>query len=258
MGTLPKKDPAENVEPHDWLRHSYEVQSRLLEEHPRREALEEIGKLVSEEIVQIFGAFLREKHLGAFQQRAKEEPTVLAREIGSYVGETVARILAADPEWPVGSSGATFHRREVVVLTPVEIKSLVRHEWYMNAAAFSSWEQERGKRPGWEFRWLLGRVKKLGVLVEGPVGSRGGPGGGRLPAPNLEYVVVSRDGSALVKFEGEPIIEHGAVPAEEQLPVLVTRRYRRSPNADQWRSEITHRFVNGEFVRIEDTEREEQ
>ena len=258
MRTSSKKGTRDNNQPQEWLRHSYAVQSKLLEDHPRRAELDDIGKLISEEIVQILGAFLRERHINTFQQRVKEEPTVLAREIGEYVGGSVARIMAADPDWPVGSIGATCHRREIVVLTPGEIESLVRHAWYMNAAAFSSWEHERRERPGWEYHWLYHRVRKLGVLVDGPVGSQGGPGGGKRAAPNLEYVVVSKDGSALVKFEGAPIVTHAALEPEQRLPVLVTRRYRRSPNAAQWRNEITHRLIDGKFVRIKDTEREEQ
>jgi len=254
MGKTIKRGVKKEVEQYDWLRHSYAVQSTLLKKHPQQEALTEIGKLVAEEVVQILGVFSRERHLREFQRRAEEEPAVLAREIGRYVGDAVTRIMAADSEWPLGTSGSLFHRREIVVLTPAEIKSLVRCAWYMQAATFAQWEQERSTRPGWEFGWLYSRVTKLGVLVEAPVGKRGGPGGGALPAHDLEYVVVRRDGSALVKFSGEPIIEHAAVDSNKQLPELVTRRGRRSPNAGEWRSEVTHAFIDGKFVRIEATE----
>ena len=242
------------LEKYDWLRHSFAVQSDLLKTHPHQEALTEIGKLVAEEIVQILGVFSRETHLRELQRRAEEEPGVLAREIGNYVGDSVTRILAAESEWPRSASGSQFHRREIVVLTPDEIKSLVRCAWYMNAAVFAQREQERSKRPGWEFGWLYSRITKLGVLVEAPEGRRGGPGGGALPAPDLEYVVVRRDGSALAKFSGKPIIEHAAVDSNKHLPELVTRRSRRSPNAGEWRSEVTHAWIDGKFVRIEATE----
>jgi hypothetical protein len=254
MGKTINRGAKKKAEQYDWLRHSYAVQSDLLEAHPQQESLTEIGKLVAEEVVQILGVFTRERHLREFQRRAEEEPGILAQEIGSYVGDTVTRIIAADPAWPRGASGFPYHRREIVVLTPAEIKSLVRCAWYMQAAAFAQWREERGTRPGWEFGWLYSRITKLGVLVQAPVGQRGGPGGGALPAPELEYVVVRSDGSALVKFSGKPIVEHAAVDSSKHLPELTTRRGRRSPNAGEWRSEVTHAFIDGKFVRIEATE----
>jgi hypothetical protein len=59
-------------------------------------------------------------------------------------------------------------------------------------------------------------------------------------------------------FLDNSVTEIGPVPADEQLPPLVTRQRKRSPNAGQWRSEITHDWIEGKgWVRITDQDAKE-
>ena len=58
-------------------------------------------------------------------------------------------------------------------------------------------------------------------------------------------------------LEGDLALER-RIRAEQQLLPLVTRQLKRSPNAGQWRSEITHDWIEGKgWVRITELDRKE-
>jgi hypothetical protein len=226
-------------------RRTFEAQQELLEKHQAKASLVTIAELVKEEIIQILGAYLREgwDHNETLK-RINEEPGVLAEEIGSRVGKTVAGVLAAGDGWP-NSVSQEYHRRNEVVLTAKEIFRVLNQMHWMNAAAHDRRESERSKYPGWNHRWLFERFRATGCYVSGRHWS------GYVADPSLSHVIVRRDGSVTKVFLDNSVTEVGPVPAEQQLPPLVTRQLKRSPNAEQWRSEITHEWIEGKgWVRI--------
>lgn len=231
---------------------SYAVQQELLEKHQAKASLLTISELVKEEIIQILGAYLREGwDRNETLKRINEEPGVLAEEIGSRVGKTVAGVLAAGGGWP-NSVSQDYHRRNEVVLTVKEIFHILNQMHWMNAAAHDRRESERSKYPGWDHRWLCERLRAAGCYVPGQHWT------GKVADPSLSHVIVRRDGSVTKVFLDNSVIEVGPVPAEQQLPPLVTRQLRRSPNAEQWRSEITHEWIEGKgWVRITDQDGKE-
>lgn len=235
-------------------RRSFKVQEELLEAHPSKGALLAISELVREEIIQILGAYLREGwDRGEVISRINEEPGILAREIGLRVGTTVAGILAADEEWP-NTVSHVYHRRNEVALVSAEIQSVLHCMHWMNAAAHSRRAFERSKRPGWDHHWLFDRLRAAGCYVS----AHQKHWSGAVVDPSISYVIVRRDGSVTKVGVDDSIVEFGPLPVEDRLEPIVTRRLRRSPNAGKWRSEITHQFVNGKWVPIEESEREEQ
>ena len=234
------------------LQRSYEVQEELLKKHQAKASLVTISELVKEEIIQILGAYLREGwDRNEVISRIKEEPGLLAEEIGSRVGKTVAGVLAAGNDWP-NSVSQEYHRRTEVVLTVKEIFNVLNRMHWMNAAAHSRRESERSMYPGWDHRWLCERLRAAGCYVPGQHWT------GKVADPSLSHVIVRRDGSVTKVGLDNSVTEVGPVPAEQQLPPLVTRQLKRSPNAGQWRSEITHEWIEGKgWVRITELDRKE-
>lgn len=228
---------------------SYVVQQQLLEKHEAKAALLTISDLVKEEIIQILGAYLRKgfDH-DEMIRRIDEEPGILAQEIGSRVGNTVAGILAASDGWP-NSVDAGHHRRSELVLTASEISHVVHLMHWMNAAFFARKSAEREKRPGWDNHWLWERLKAANCYVSGQHWS------GWVADPAISHVIVRRDGSVTkVGLDGS-ITETGPVSAKNQVRPLVTRQIKRSPNSEQWRSEITHEWIEGKgWVRVVEPE----
>lgn len=237
---------------HTERKRTFEVQQELLEKHQGKASLLTISELVKEEIIQILGAYLREgRDRNESLKRINEEPGVLAEEIGSRVGKTVAGVLAAGDGWPNAVS-QEYHRRTELVLTAKEIFRVLNQMHWMNAAAHDRRESERSKYPGWDHRWLFERFRATGCYVSGRHWS------GYVEDPNLSHVIVRRDGSVTKVFLDNSVTEIGPVPADEQLPPLVTRQRKRSPNAGQWRSEITHDWIEGKgWVRITDQDAKE-
>jgi DNA-binding MarR family transcriptional regulator len=231
---------------------SYAVQQEILEKHQAKASLLTISELVKEEIIQILGAYLREGwDRNEVISRINEEPGVLAEEIGSRVGKTVAGVLAAGNGWP-NSVSQEYHRRTEVVLTVKEIFNVLNRMHWMNAAAHSRRESERSMYPGWDHRWLWERLRVAGCYVPGQHWT------GKVADPSLSHVIVRRDGSVTKVGLDNSVTEVGPVPAEQQLPPLVTRQLKRSPNAEQWRSEITHEWIEGKgWVRITELDRKE-
>ena len=231
---------------------SYAVQQEILEKHQAKASLLTISELVKEEIIQILAAYLREGwDRNEVISRINEEPGVLAQEIGSRVGKTVAGVLAAGDGWP-NSVSQEYHRRTEVVLTVREIFNVLNRMHWMNAAAHSRRESERSMYPGWDHRWLWERLRAAGCYVPGKHWSNG------VADPSLSHVIVRRDGSVTKVGLDDSVTEVGPVPAEQQLPPLVTRQLKRSPNAEQWRSEITHEWIEGKgWVRITELDRKE-
>jgi len=236
----------------DGLRKSFEVQEELLEKHHAKASLVTISELVKEEIIQILGAYLREGwDRNEVISRIKEEPGLLAEEIGSRVGKTVAGVLAAGNDWP-NSVSQEYHRRTEVVLTVKEIFHVLNRMHWMNAAAHARQASERAMYPGWDHRWLWERLRAAGCYVPGQHWT------GKVADPSLSHVIVRRDGSITKVGLDNSVTEVGPVPAEQQLPPLVTRQLKRSPNAGQWRSEITHEWIEGKgWVRITELDRKE-
>jgi hypothetical protein len=237
----------------DGLRKSFEVQEELLERHHAKASLLTVSELVKEEIVQILGAYLR----GGWDRnevisRINEEPGILAEEIGSRVGKTVAGILAAGDDWP-NSVSQDYHRRTEVALTVKEIQKILHCMHWINAAAYSRRANERSMYPGWDHRWLWERLRATDCYVPGKHWT------GKVADPSLSHVIVRRDGSVTKVGLDNSVTEVGPVPAEQQLPPLVTRQLKRSPNAGQWRSEITHEWIEGKgWVRITELDGKEQ
>jgi hypothetical protein len=231
---------------------SYEVQQQLLETHQAKASLVTISELVKEEIIQILGAYLRNGiDRNETLKRIDEEPGVLAEEIGSRVGKTVAGILAASDGWP-NAVNAEYHRRTEVVLTANEISRVIHEMHWMNGAAHDRRMSERSKYPGWAHRWIFERIRVARCWVKGKNWS------GYVGDPSLSHVIIQRDGSVTKVGLDNSVTEVGPVPAEEQLPPLVTRQLKRSPNAHQWRSEITHEWIEGKgWVRITDQDGQE-
>jgi DNA-binding MarR family transcriptional regulator len=231
---------------------SYEVQEELLKKHQAKASLVTISELVKEEIIQILGAYLREGwDRNEVISRIKEEPGLLAEEIGSRVGKTVAGVLAAGNDWP-NSVSQEHHRRTEVAFTVKEIQEILHCMHWMNAAAYSRQANERSMYPGWDHRWLCERLRAAGCYVPGRHWT------GKVADPSLSHVIVRRDGSVTKVGLDNSVTEVGPVPAEQQLPPLVTRQLKRSPNAGQWRSEITHEWIEGKgWVRITELDRKE-
>jgi len=231
---------------------SYEVQQELLKKHQAKASLVTISELVKEEIIQILGAYLREGwDRNEVISRIKEEPGLLAEEIGSRVGKTVAGVLAAGNDWP-NSVSQEYHRRTEVAFTVKEIQEILHCMHWMNAAAFSRQANERSMYPGWDHRWLCERLRAADCYVPGRHWT------GKVADPSLSHVIVRRDGSVTKVGLDNSVTEVGPVPAEQQLPPLVTRQLKRSPNAGQWRSEITHEWIEGKgWVRITELDRKE-
>ena len=77
---------------------SYAVQQEILEKHQAKASLLTISELVKEEIIQILGAYLREGwDRNEVISRIKEEPGLLAAEIGSRVGKTCLLYTSPSP-----------------------------------------------------------------------------------------------------------------------------------------------------------------
>ena len=82
----------------------------------KQEVLTHLESLISERIIDVFGAYTNDKWRNFTSNLVKKDPTTLASEIAEAVSKGVTDALTNDEKWPNGCSIST--RLNEIVLLP--------------------------------------------------------------------------------------------------------------------------------------------
>jgi hypothetical protein len=197
----------------DWLTHdglareerrSQKVQKALLRRHPARAGIQQVAKLVEDEIVAILSAY-QKAGLIEIRRHEQQDNALLEirmrREIGFSVGSTVAEALASEQDWPNGSREILSHQDQLTLFRD-ELSRAVKCDELCNHYSRHSQpahvpDGDLVERPGWDHRWLSERLYQVGVFQNSAYG--------RYALHGIRYVVIKKDGSGAI------VTEDGAV-----------------------------------------------
>ncbi len=182
----------------------------------KQEVLTHLESLISERIIDVFGAYTNKKWKNFTSNLIKKDPTTLASEIAEAVSKGVTEALTKDNKWPNICSVST--RLNEIVLLPEQVARIINCCWYMNAAQFTQLECERLWFPGWTYDWVLQQLGRTGAKVRDSKIFNG-----MSVAKDLNFVLIRRDGSGITVFTDGREVTTTALPIEEQCPVTVTR-----------------------------------
>jgi hypothetical protein len=185
-------------------RRSRTVQQALLRKHPARAGINQVAKLIEDEVVAILSAY-QKAHLIEVRNSARPgsvvPPSNTVREIGFNVGTTIAGILASEGDWPNGSQELlsqhdqlTLFRNEI--FTAWKCDDQCNH-YFRQSQILHIPDGDLVDRPGWDHMWLRNRLGEIGIFRNTAVG--------RELLPGIRYVVIKRDGSGAI------VTEDGAV-----------------------------------------------
>lgn len=205
---LTEQEPKEEWLTRDGLareeRRSRTVQLALLRQHPDRAGINQVAKLIEDEVVAILSAY-QKAHLIEIRDSARPgnvvPPSNTVREIGFNVGKTIAGILASEDEWPSGNQELlsqhdqlTLFRNEI--FTAWKCDDQCNH-YFRRSQILHVPDGDLVDRPGWDHFWLQNRLGEIGIFRNTAVG--------RELLPGIRYVVIKRDGSGAI------VTEDGAV-----------------------------------------------
>jgi hypothetical protein len=185
-------------------RRSRTVQQALLRQHPARAGINQIAKLIEDEVVAILSAY-QKAHLIEIRKSARPgsepPPSNTVREIGFNVGTTIAGILASEDEWPNGSQ-ELLSQQDQLTLFRNEIFTAWRcddqcNHYFRQSQLLHIPDGDLVDRPGWDHMWLRNRLGEIGIFRNTAVG--------RELLPGIRYVVIKKDGSGAI------VTEDGAV-----------------------------------------------
>lgn len=208
-----QRDLTEQEPKEEWLtreglareeRRSRTVQLALLRQHPHRAGINQVAKLIEDEVVAILSAY-QKAHLIEIRDSARPgsvvPPSNTTREIGFNVGKTIAGILASEDEWPSGNQELlsqhdqlTLFRNEI--FTAWKCDDQCNH-YFRRSQILHVPDGDLVDRPGWDHFWLQNRLAEIGIFRNTAVG--------RELIPGIRYVVIKRDGSGAI------VTEDGAV-----------------------------------------------
>lgn len=201
---LTEQEPKEEWLTRDGLareeRRSRTVQLALLRQHPDRAGINQVAKLIEDEVVAILSAY-QKAHLIEIRDSARPgnvvPPSNTVREIGFNVGKTIAGILASEDEWPSGNQELlsqhdqlTLFRNEI--FTAWKCDDQCNH-YFRRSQILHVPDGDLVDRPGWDHFWLQNRLGEIGIFRNTAVG--------RELLPGIRYVVIKRDGSGAIFTE---------------------------------------------------------
>ena len=178
--------------------------------------LSHLEALINERIIDVIGTYCNDKWKPLTTRLVNEDATTLASEIAIAVSSGVAATLIKDEKWPTTCTTPT--RPNEIVLSAMQVASVINCFWYINAAQFTQLKCERNWFPGWKYDWVLNRVRATGACIREKEKFNG-----MRVADDLDFVLIRRDGSGVTSFNDGRVVLTPALPVEEHCLLPVTR-----------------------------------
>jgi hypothetical protein len=213
----------ENVPTEVLLRATFAAQREAYDRHPDRGKLDLVRDLIRQEVLDVFGVYERERRRwNKDEEPGRDRSFEAMSERATAVANRVVRKLAIDDSTHAPASAAQRALNNVLVLRVDEAFTAMNLMPPNGGRLMRMLMAEVTSHPGWKQGWLVRRLTASGALV----GRRsdhyaasefsGGPSGWGT-APDLELVVLKRDGSGFLVFRGGERRHFEAAEPDEQL-----------------------------------------
>ena len=199
----------ENVPTEVLLRATFAAQREAHSAATNRENLDLLARLIQSELLAVSGVYERERRHWNFKEKwaSKEYRTSQAQQEATIVAKRVAIRFAAELTAAGSERQVDLDHNEVLVLRVDEVFAHV-NKWHGAdpAPSYRRLLSELVSHPGWNQDSLHSRLIEIGAVVqprygdERPVAEFGGRWGTYDTAPDLELVVLRRDGSGFMVF----------------------------------------------------------
>ena len=191
------------------LRATFAAQREAHSAATNREDLDLLTRLIQSELLAVSGVYERERRHWNFKEKwaSKEYRTSQAQQEATIVAKRVAIRFAAEMAAAESERQVDLDHNEVLVLRVDEVFANV-NKWHGAdpAPSYRRLLSELVSHPGWNQDSLFSRLIEIGAVVkprhkdERPAAEFGGRWGTYDTAPDLELVVLRRDGSGFMVF----------------------------------------------------------
>jgi hypothetical protein len=192
------------------LRATFAAQREAHSAATNREDLDLLARLIQSELLAVSGVYERERRHWDFKEKwaSKEYRTSQAQQEATIVAKRVAIRFAAEMAAAENERQVELDRNEVLVLRVDEVFA-TENKWHGAdpAPSYRRLLSELVSHPGWNQDSLFSRLIEIEAVVkprhedERPVAEFGGRWGTYDTAPDLEIVVLRRDGSGFLEFK---------------------------------------------------------
>ena len=199
-------------------------QREAYQRHPDREKLDFLRDTIRQELLNVFGAYERERRSWHQDEEPEEERSFEAMsERATAVASRVVRKLASDNGIHPPASVARRALKDVLVLRVDEAFAAMNRMFPHGNAPHRQLMAEVTSHPGWPQGWLVRRLTASGALIgrnhkDYPACEFNGSWSGWGTAPDLELVVLKRDGSGFLLFRGGERRHFDAAEPDDQRP----------------------------------------
>jgi hypothetical protein len=204
MNTDLEKVPTEVL-----LRATFAAQREAHDAAANQEELDLLARLIQSEVLAVSGVYERERRHWNYKEKwaSKEYRTSQAHQEATIVAKRVAIRFAAEMAARSTQGMTELDPNEVLVLRVDEVFAN-ENKWHGAdpAPSYRRLLSELVSHPGWNQNALFHRLIEVGALVkpiyddERPLAEFGGRWGTHDTAPDLELVVLRRDGSGFLEF----------------------------------------------------------
>jgi len=204
MNTELEKIPTEVL-----LRATFAAQREAHSAATNQEDLDLLARLIQNELLAVSGVYERERRHWNYKEKwaSKEYRTSQAQQEATIVAKRVAIRFAAEMAAVETQRQVELDQNEVLVLRVDEVFA-IQNKWHgaEPAPSYRRLLSELVSHPGWNQDCLSSRLIEIEAVVkpkwgdERPVAEFGGRWGTYDTAPDLELVVLRRDGSGFLEF----------------------------------------------------------
>ena len=205
------------------LRATFAAQREAYQQHPELARLESVRDLIRRELLSVFGVYERERRKWHKDEEPGRERSFEAMsERATAVASRVVRKLAVDSTAHALESGARRALEDVLVLRVDEAFAAMNRMFPSGNAPHRQQMAEVTSHPGWPQGWLVRRLTASGALIgrnhkDYAACEFNGSWSGWGTAPDLDLVVLKRDGSGFLLFRGGERRHFEALEGDDQL-----------------------------------------
>jgi hypothetical protein len=204
-------------------RATFAAQREAYQQHPELPRLVGLRDLIRKELLDVFGAYERERRKWHKDVKpGKEQSFEAMSERATAVASRVVRKLAVDDTVYTLASSAPSALDDVLVLRVDEAFSAMNRMFPLGNAPHRQLMAEVTSHPSWPQGWLVRRLTASRALIgrnhkDYAASEFNGSWSGWGTAPDLELVVLKRDGSGFLLFRGGERRQFDAAEPDDQL-----------------------------------------
>ena len=205
------------------LASTFAAQREAYQQHPELARLESVRDLIRRELLSVFGVYERERRKWHKDEEPGRERSFEAMsERATAVASRVVRKLAVDDTTHALASEVRCALNDVLVLRVDEAYAAMNRMYPLGNAPHRQQMAEVTSHPGWPQGWLVRRLTASGALIgrnhkDYAACEFNGSWSGWGTAPDLDLVVLKRDGSGFLLFRGGERRHFEALEGDDQL-----------------------------------------